>query len=87
MTFCDTCGLEMAVGEWPWCPHGQMRHFTVEDDSIPGGMVIENLSPRPQKFYSKSEFKRAMELAGVEQKVHHVGLQGSDKNPHTQRWI
>lgn len=84
---CDKCGEPYAVGEWPWCPHGVPQNFTVQDDSIPGGMVIENLSPRPQTFYSKSDFKKAMELAGVEQKVQHKGVDGTDKSPHTVRWI
>jgi len=22
---CDSCGRELVVGEWPWCPHGFAR--------------------------------------------------------------
>ena len=64
-----------------------MRNFSVVADTIPGGMVIENLSPHPQTFYSKSDFKAAMAAAGVEQHVQHRGLPGSDKSPHTQRFV
>jgi len=75
------------IADWPFCPHGPIRSFNVQDDSIPGGMVIENLGPKPQKFYSRSEFKQAMAAAGVVQKVRHVPDQGSDKSKHTVRWI
>lgn len=40
---CESCGKELQVGEWPWCPHG-----------VPQGMLgeyrahwEENLSPEP----------------------------------------
>ena len=22
---CDECGAELAIGAWPWCPHGETR--------------------------------------------------------------
>ena len=59
----------------------------VIDDSIPGGMTIENLGPRPQTFYSKSDFKRAQDAAGLKPYVRHLGEPGSDKSKHTTRWI
>ena len=24
---CDDCGEELLIGDWPWCPHGNVRHF------------------------------------------------------------
>lgn len=82
------------VGEHPVCACGGAservwigKAATVIDDSIPGGMVIENLGARPQTFYSKSDYKRAMDAAGVKPYVRHIGEQGSDKSKHTTRWI
>ena len=78
---CARCG---AATEHVWLPGTSP---TVIDDSIPGGMVIENLSRHPQTFYSKSEFRDAQRAAGVKPAVRHVGEQGSDKSKHTVRWI
>ena len=84
---CDQCGQAVEVGAWPWCPHG-VPSFNVQDDSIPGGRVIENLTPQPKRYYSKSEIKRQANALGVEQHVKHVPAHaGTDKSPHTQRWI
>lgn len=84
---CTKCQCPLAIGDWPFCPHGPVRNFTVRPDSIPGGMVIENLGPKPQTFYSKSDYKAAMAAAGVRPFVRHVPEQGSDKSKVTQRWV
>jgi len=71
------------------CGAVTMRRFpspNVIDDSVPGGFVIENMGHKPMKFYSKSEYKREMELRGLVPYVKHVGSKGSDKNPNTTRW-
>lgn len=57
------------------------------DDPFIGGKTIENMGHTPVTVYSRQEFKRAMRERGVEQRVQHVGSQGSDRNPNTQRWI
>jgi hypothetical protein len=85
---CEKCGKEIQVGEWPFCPHGfPIVGLSVQDDSIPGGETIENLAPTPVTFHSRSEKRRYLKEHGIHEKVRHVGLQGSDKSPHTQRWI
>ena len=56
-------------------------------DSIRGGVVVENLTPHPKRFYSKTEIRDEMRARGVESRVKHVGLPGSDRSPHTTRWI
>lgn len=84
---CDRCGQTLEIADWPFCPHGTMRNFTVRPDSIPGGIVIENLTKTPTRYYSHSAIKLAQEMAGVVPHVRHVGTQGSDKSPHTSRWI
>lgn len=83
----------MQVGQWPFCRDGQGHetfvpaHLAVIDDSIPGGMVIENMGPTPLTFYSKSDYRREMKARGLVNKVEHVGVPGTDKSPHTQRWV
>lgn len=83
---CETCGADVAVGSWPWCPHGTPS-LVVESDSIPGGMLVENLGPEPRRFYSRTEWQDAMREKGVINAVQHVGVPGTDKSPHTTRWI
>jgi hypothetical protein len=59
---------------------------SVQSDAIIGGFTDENLGPTPVTYYSKSERRRLMKERGLEEGVRHVGVQGSDKSPHTQRW-
>ena len=75
----------MEIGEWPFCPHGY-GHATVISDSIPGGMVIENIAKTPMTFYSKSDYARELKSRGLVNKVEHVGTPGSDKSPVTSKW-
>lgn len=63
---CEQCGKEMEVGEWPWCPHGKPS-LVLHPDSIPGGMVVHNLSSKPQKFYSSTEWRAAVKASGWRQ--------------------
>jgi hypothetical protein len=90
---CDRCGHDYAVGEWPFCRPGRghapfrSSNLVLIDDTIPGGMVIENMSHDPITFYSKSDYRRAMKARGLINKVEHVGVPGTDKSPETVRWI
>lgn len=79
---CCPCGGET---EKVWLSTGQAP--TVIADSIPGGLVIENLTPQPRRYYSRSEIKRTADALGVEQRVRHVGEPGSDRSRHTTRWV
>ena len=95
---CDTCH-ETAIEVWqtkgdpfPPCPEcGSARrrvHTTfpaVHGDEM--DEVIDNLGRDPIRVRSKAERKRLMKEAGVVEKVQHKGLQGSDKSPHTQRFL
>lgn len=85
---CEDCGNEITIGSWPFCPdHGKPRNFTITQDEIPGGMVINNLGPEPVKVYSHSERRAIMKARGLREQVRHVGVAGSDKSPHTSRWV
>jgi len=77
---CPTCG---AATERAYLT-GRMA--AVIDDSWPGGKTFENLGHDPVTFYSKSDYRRELKARGLEEKVRHVGLPGSDKSPHTTRW-
>jgi len=84
---CGSCGAAVTVGEWPWCPHGVPRNYTVVGDELVGGEFCENVSKEGETFYSKSEKRRYLAAHGMEEHVRHIPEQGSDKSPHTQRWV
>lgn len=100
LDFCCTNGhTQMDViakyGERPACPEcgaatdviWQSSFPNIIRDEIPGGMTIHNMGPTPETFYSKSEHRRRVKELGLSVKDTHVGLQGSDKSPHTSRWV
>jgi hypothetical protein len=83
-----------APGEHPPCPEcgGETERFYIrgydfQGDEFVGGLTVENLGHEPVKVYSKSELKAECEKRGVEQMVRHVPVPGSDKSPHTQRFV
>ena len=63
------------------------RGMNMIADEIPGGQWVENLGPKPVKVYSKSELKWEAQKRGLVQNVRHVGTPGSDRSPHTTRWV
>jgi hypothetical protein len=64
---------------------------TVIQDSIEGGVFIRhglcNPDGSPRKYYSKSEIAREAAARGLVNLVQHVPERGSDRSPHTSRWI
>lgn len=64
VTFCPSCNEMLRPGDWPWCPHGQGTMEAIED-SIPGGMVVENMSHEPFTVYSQTEFRAAADKHNV----------------------
>jgi hypothetical protein len=71
------------------CGKPTKRAFTgkansVVEDSIPGGVVVEN-GPIG-KYYSKSEMHRAAAEQGWTNYVVHSPAPGTDKSKHTVRW-
>lgn len=83
---CDACGKTLTVGEWPWCPHGRpltgLKQLGDEIDEW-----NENIGHEPVHFTSRSEKRRLLKERGLEECVRHVGVKGSDKSPHTSRWV
>lgn len=87
---CPTCGAVLEVGAWPFCrgtadSHAPGRPAVVADE-VPGGFWQENGFREPRKFYSKSERDRALAEKGLEIRVRHVPVPGSDRSPHTVDW-
>lgn len=63
-----------------------MAHM--RQDSIPGGMVINDLDPKgPMRFDSWSDYRRELKARGLVNKVEHVCIEGTDKAKYTSRWI
>ena len=57
------------------------------DEQFIGGLQVENLGHEIVTVYSRQQLKREMDARGLEPRVRHVGQQGSDRSPHTSRWI
>lgn len=81
---CDTCGGPLVEF------YGQDRKAaTVIGDEIdlmvPHGVCHADGTPR--RFRSRSELARALKAANLENVVRHMPLRGSDRSPHTTRWI
>jgi len=95
ITCCDKCGAELRVGMFPFCKgnpsdHGYGVNSAIGDD-IPGGIEIRhglcNIDGSPRVYYSHSEIRREAEKRGLTNVVTHVPKPGSDRSPHTSRWI
>lgn len=90
---CDRCFKSLDEGEHGHnlCPYEPRTAFSVVADEIPGGMEIRhglcNEDGSPRRYYSKSEMAAEAKRRGLTNYVRHVGLKGSDKSPHTTRWV
>lgn len=80
---CDACGQTVLLGEWPYCPHGHGSYASVGDEC---DIVQENGFAQPTRFRSKSALKKALDARGLEMRVQHVPIPGSDKSPFTTSW-
>lgn len=84
---CDRCGIVVAPGEWPWCPHGIPSMVVVSDTIIGGPRLFENLGSQPVYIESKSQLRDELKARNLQPMVRHVGVPGTDKSPHTQRFV
>lgn len=84
---CPACGQPLTIGDYPFCPHGRGHNAIETDERWIGGRVFENLGHEPVTLYSRSELKREMQARGLESFVRHAPAKGSDKSPHTTRWV
>lgn len=77
---CDCGGRLSRV----WLPNTRVGAI---DDSWPNGQYFEHVSHTGETFYSRSELKRYLRATGQMEYVRHQPKPGSDKSPHTSRWI
>lgn len=80
ITLCPDCGVELKIGDYPFCPHGRYQGAAQTDD-IPGGMWLENGFKEPIKVYSMSEVHRRHAEAGVQLKEKFCPAPGTDIDP------
>lgn len=82
---CMACGKLRVTGDWPKCPHGRVisdeTRATVFQDSIPGGMVLENYGPQPVTVYSHTERRQLMARSGLELRERFSPTPGTDIDP------
>jgi hypothetical protein len=78
---CDKCGVELAVGQWPFCPHEHGASFNVQPDSVPGGFIAENGFSVPTRFDSHSAHRKALDAAGLQIAPRYV-----EGSKHLTRW-
>jgi hypothetical protein len=97
---CETCGpsSDLAPDRQPFpCPTcGGPTHRpdptapsspTVLGDTLWGGpRYIENLAPEPIWCETKSDYRALCATHGMENRVKHVPVPGTDKSPVTQSW-
>ena len=67
---CPECHEEIAIGDWPYCPHGPAKSLAVHGDEI--DYIDHNLGQKPIHIRSKAERRRLMRAAGLEEAVRHV---------------
>lgn len=65
---CEKCNQELAIGDFPYCPHDSVKTTYITSDDIPGGYVVRHGAcwpdGTPRKFYSKSEIKQVAHEQG-----------------------
>lgn len=87
MVNCDTCGKELSIGDFPFCPHGR-GSYNVQGDEC--DVMVEhglcNSDGTPRRYRSKEEMKKEAKKRGLQSHVEHIGLPGSDKSPVTTKW-
>ncbi len=83
MTTCDKCGVELHIGDFPFCPHGRGTGLAIGDECdvlVRHGLCHEDGTPR--RFRSKAEMKRVADSKGLVNFVRHT-----DGDKHVSRWI
>lgn len=79
---CETCGAELRVAMWPFCPHG-MPSGAVIDDALDGGpRFFEHLDHQPVWVETKTQLQQELDKRGLRLTDHWAGP--SDK--HLTNW-
>lgn len=80
---CEKCGKDLAIGEWPFCPHGFGSQTVIGDEIdvwIKHGLCHDDGSPR--HFTSRAEMHAVAKAKGMVNMVRHT-----DNDKHVKRWI
>src|SRR5579872_4015881 len=85
---CEVCGGELQIGDYPFChgdptQHGKRIAGVIGDEC---DLVQENGFHTPTRFTSKAALRDALAARGLEMRVRHVTVPGTDKSPHTTNW-
>ena len=64
MTKCDSCGNELKVGDWPYCPHGTSRYRVDAFDPY----FDHDLTPDGVWISSTAQRRKIMDANGLEYK-------------------
>lgn len=79
---CSCEGAPEMTPEDPW-ENGEKANGVISDEI---DITMDHVMPG-RRFTSKSEMHREMAARGYANIVTHIPTRGSDKNPHTTRWI
>jgi hypothetical protein len=77
---CEQCGATLHIGDHPFCPHGRGSGIPIRDE-IPGGQFFENGFSTPQKFYSHSGHRKALDKEGLQ-----IAPRWVPGSKHLTRW-
>ena len=80
---CPACGAGWMQRAWIGQPPAVIGDEI--DWTIKHGLCHADGSPR--RFRSRAAWKRAMAEKGIVNRVEHLGRPGSDRSPHTTRWV
>jgi hypothetical protein len=82
---CEKCGAVLHIGSYPFCKGNPSDHGRgaahVRPDEVPGGFWVENAWREPRKFYSQSEYEKALAADGLQLNPHWV-----PGSKHLTRW-
>lgn len=95
---CQACGWS-AIDVWepvnheapdcPTCGQPTVRAWLTKATAVIGDEMDHwqvNGTKEPIHFTQRSERRRWLKENGFGERVQHVGVDGSDKSPHTRRW-
>jgi hypothetical protein len=89
---CGACGHELSIGDFPFCKgtgvHAKGANAVSGDECdvwVKHGICWPNGAPR--HYNSKAEMVREAAKRGLVSHVEHICKPGTDKSPHTVRWI
>lgn len=85
---CERCGVELHLGDFPFCRRGPQDH--ARGVSVIIGDEMDHLqvngTKTPIRFTSRQERKRWLNANDLVERDHHVPQPGKDSSPFTTDW-